>query len=151
MLKTYRINKYLISVCFASQIGLEKQENQDSIFFGVNNESFALSVCDGLGSAPFSATGSASAAKIMVKQLLSGRFEKGVFKEEWLKQFPEDTKKYNTTAKFALIGKEEIRFGGIGDGIIAISMNGAITEYANRGDFSNQTSCIFDLTYDANF
>ena len=151
MLKTYRIDKYLISVCFASQIGLEKQENQDSIFFGVSNEFFALSVCDGLGSAPLSATGSASAAKIMVEQLLSGHFEKGVFKEEWLKQFPEDTKKYNTTAKFVLIGKEEIRLGGIGDGVIAVSTNGAITEYANHGDFSNQTSCIFDLTYDANF
>ena len=113
MLKTYRIDKYLISVCFASQIGLEKQENQDSIFFGVSNEFFALSVCDGLGSAPLSATGSALAAKIMVEQLLSGHFEKGVFKEEWLKQFPEDTKKYNSTAKFILIGKVESETGSL--------------------------------------
>lgn len=151
MLKAYRINKYLISVCFASQIGLEKQGNQDSIFFGANKEAFAVSVCDGLGSAPLSALGSASAAKIMVEKLLSNHFEKGAFKEEWLKQFPNDTKKYNTTAKFVLIEKEEVRLGGIGDGIIAVSANGAITEYANHGDFSNQTSCIFDLAYDANF
>lgn len=151
MFQTNRIGKYLISICFSSQIGYEKQENQDSIFCSANKEAFALSVCDGLGSAPLSAAGSAAAAKIMVDQLLSGHFEKDSFKEEWLKQFPEDTKKYNTTAKFVLIGKEEIRFGGIGDGIIAISVNGTITEYANHGDFSNQTSCIFDLAYDANF
>ncbi len=151
MLKSFQIGKYSVSMCFASQIGFEKPENQDSIYFDANGDSFGLSICDGLGSAPLSAQGSAEAAKIMVTQLMSGVFEKGAFKEEWLKRFPDSPQKYNTTAKFVSLGQGKIRIGGIGDGIIALNVGGTITEYASRGDFSNQTSCVFDLAYDANF
>lgn len=151
MLKSFQINKYSVTVCFVSQIGFEKPENQDSIFFDANSDSFGLSICDGLGSAALSAQGSAEAATIMVTQLLNGRFGKDSFKKEWLKRFPDSTQKYNTTAKFVFLGQGKIRLGGIGDGTIALKSGGKISEYTSRGDFANQTSCVFDLAYDANF
>lgn len=151
MLKSFQIENYKISMCFASQIGLDKQENQDSIFFNVNDNSFGISICDGLGSAPLSAQGSYEAARIMVGQLLDGSFEKKTFKDKWLKTFQENPQKYNTTAKFVFIKENLIRLGGIGDGIIVLSRGKERYEYASHGDFSNQTSCIFDSKYEINF
>ena len=151
MIQRFEAEKYRITLCFASHIGFDKTENQDAIHFAANGNAFALSICDGLGSAPLSALGSEKAAKLMVEHLLSGSFDKNEFKEAWVKTFPDNTQLFNTTAKFILIQNKSIRLGGVGDGLIAIQNKDGIVSQTNHGDFSNQTSCIFDIKYDENF
>ena len=147
MIKTFQLNKCRIILCVQSVKGINKKENQDSYYFGATKRSFVISVCDGLGSAKKSALGSKKASELLVNQLLGNRFSKDNFQVEWLAHFSENTKDYNTTAKFVRINGTKITYGGVGDGLIAFKDKKKITSLTNRGDFSNQTSCIFDLDY----
>lgn len=147
MIKKYKISGLEITLCFNTKIGFEKENNQDSCFFDANDKVFAISICDGLGSAKKSAEGSNRASKLLVDLLIKNEFNKERLQSEWLEIFKENPKEYNTTAKFIKITKENIHFGGVGDGLIAIKSEHHITTLSDRGEFSNQTACIFDINY----
>ena len=147
MIKKYKISGLEITLCYNTKMGFEKENNQDSCFFNANDSIFAISICDGLGSAKKSAEGSKKASELLVNLLTRNEFSKERFQSEWLECFKENTKEFNTTAKFIKISKENIHFGGIGDGLIAIKSERHITTLSDRGEFSNQTACIFDINY----
>lgn len=151
MIYSRTIGKYRLTVCSATQIGFGKKENQDSISLDSNDAVFALSICDGLGSAEKSAEGSLLASKIIVSSLLDGSFSKESLYQKWMEAFPSEPQKYNTTCKFVSFADKQLCIGGIGDGIIAVYTMGKITLFADHGHFSNQTSCIFDPEYNTKF
>lgn len=147
MLNVYTLNNRKVIVCSASRIGFDKHENQDSLLVGTNDTDLAVAVCDGLGSAVHSAQGSRKAAELLTSMLLDGSFEKIAFQKAWLRCFPENPQKFNSTAKFISVKRDSISFGGVGDGVIAVRANGQLVTSVSHGEFSNQTSCLFDLYY----
>lgn len=151
MLRTFRLGNRKAVLCVATQIGFDKPENQDSFEFKADASCLAVSVCDGLGSAPSSAAGSKKAAELLAELLVSGCFDKFDFQKKWLSFFPEQPEQFNATAKFVSIRDDAIFYGGVGDGIIAISTGGHLTTCLAHGEFSNQTSCIYDIYYPTEF
>lgn len=151
MIKIFNLNDIEILVCINTKIGFDKEINQDAYFFDATNDSFAISICDGLGSAKYSSEGSRKASQILVNLLITNTFDKDKFKEMWIDNFKNNPKEYNTTAKYIKIDKKYISFGGIGDGLIAIKGEDNITISLNKGEFSNQTSSIFDINYSSSF
>ena len=147
MIKKYKISGLEITLCFNTKMGFEKENNQDSCFFDANDNVFAISICDGLGSAKKSAEGSNKASKLLVDLLIRNEFNKERLQSEWLENFKENPKEYNTTAKFIKITKDSIHFGGVGDGLIAIKSEHHTTTLSDKGEFSNQTACMFDINY----
>ena len=147
MIKKCKCSDIEIALCINTKIGFEKENNQDSYFFSSSDNAFAISICDGLGSAKNSAEGSKKAARLLVELLVNNEFNRERFQSEWLNYFKDNPKEYNTTAKFIKISGDGIHFGGIGDGLIAIKTEQETTILSDRGEFSNQTACIFDINY----
>ena len=152
MIKVIKLNSAIVTLCINSQIGFDKAENQDSFDYGKNGDSFAISICDGLGSAKLSAKGSKYAATKMVEFQLSGKSNPLDFQRDWMNNFQGNNQlMYNTTAKFLKMYKKTIHYGGIGDGLIAFLKGKKLIAQTNHGEFSNQTSSILDPYYSEKF
>ncbi len=144
MFKVIRLKSATIRLCVNTQIGFDKKENQDAFFFDKKGHSFAISVCDGLGSAKLSAVGSKYAAEIMVNHQLSNKNSLD-FQRDWVNHFSNENQLvYNTTAKYLKIHKKTINYGGIGDGLIAFLKGRRLITQTSHGEFSNQTASILD-------
>ena len=151
MIKTIRTANSIIKLCANSQVGFDKDENQDSFSYGNANNLFAISVCDGLGSATHSAEGSKYAAEKMVECQLN--YNKPLeFQKIWMNHFPDNKQfEYNTTARFIKIDRKYISYGGVGDGLIAFLKGKKVINQTSHGDFSNQTSSIVDPYFVENY
>lgn len=151
MVGTIKVKNITIVYCFRTQVGFDKEANQDFVSVCNDNDGFSIVVCDGLGSAKLSAQGAQTAALLLSNMILSKEFRKDDFANKWKASFPSHPEQYNTTAKFVLIRDGQVRFGGVGDGLIAIKTNGSIFEQVDHGAFSNQTSCIADPLFSSGF
>ncbi len=151
MICHYEIEGLLITVCFCSEKGFDKEENQDSVRVADSKNSVSVSICDGLGSAKKSAEGSNFASALLSNLVLEDSFDKRQFQKEWLERFDENPSLYNTTAKFICLRATAIKYGGIGDGLIAMMADGKMVTSLDHGAYSNQTSCVYDPFFQMRF
>ena len=141
-------NNYLI-LAF-SEMGLGKLENQDSFQLYFDNSQIIVTLADGLGSAIFSKEGSSKIAKILVNLLKENIDDYSLplnLFQQWKKAVQGNLNLYDTTIKFIQITDGFIKYGGIGDGWIAINKKDDFISLVASNIFSNQTDSIlsFDL------
>jgi serine/threonine protein phosphatase PrpC len=153
MRKDFEFGNFSVSVVWATEKGFDKPENQDSILMNAWDCGFSIAVCDGLGSAKESATGSEEAARTLIRLANSGvSIDSQTLRKDWTDHL--GTKKpseYDTTAKYATIKKAELEVGGVGDGLIAVLQDEAFFMDNGHGTFSNQTSSVFSLYSEESF
>lgn len=152
MYKTYKIktnyDTYIISSI--SVKGREKQENQDRFFVKQRENKIVCVLCDGLGSAQYSAIGATYATELGSELLLKttgyDNFSK-VFRKLWKEKVGIESEKFDTTFKFFLIDENELIYGGIGDGWLKGVIDGEFFEVASQDNFANQTESIMTVGY----
>lgn len=130
-----------------SVIGKKKIENQDSFLLSSDKASFAITVADGLGSAPFSKEGAIKICNLCQNMLLSNVDNNAILKlkEKWKESVKSDFDKYDTTIKFLKISGDEVLFGGVGDGWICLSSGKDTVSLEAPHTFSNQTDSILSI------
>lgn len=122
--------------------GPGKLENQDSFVIRTNCDSIIVVVADGLGSAKYAADGSKmaaeAAAEILSQSNTSGKLAEDIFRE-WATKIAGSPNLFDTTCKFVKITAEEVLFGGVGDGWIAINTDDGFTDLKAASEFTNRT------------
>lgn len=151
MIEKIEIEGVPYTIVYASVIGKGKEENQDSIRVYFDDDKAIVVVCDGLGSARFSAEGSRKASSILLDFLKEEEIDYEAMPmsvlREWMKSVSGNPNLYDTTLKFIRISKDKVDFGGVGDGAIDILSDGKFHHFSPEHTFSNQTDTLmsFDL------
>lgn len=150
IMKRIRLNNRNFIAVALTQKGRTKEENQDSFEVFDDGSQIVLAVCDGLGSAPKSGTGSSVAAKCVTEVISSGTEISQIYVktfELWKERIGCDLNDYDTTCKFIHITDGAVKFGGVGDGWIAVRTSDGYHENVSDNIFSNQTDSLlsFDL------
>lgn len=140
--------KYQIISC--SVMGDGKIENQDSFGIYHDESQIIVIVADGLGSAKFSKEGSSKIVGIATGVLKSNiAYEEMPIEilKQWKDGLDGNLNSYDTTMKFIHIKNNEIIYGGVGDGWIAINKENRFVSLCANNTFSNQTDSLlsFDL------
>jgi len=141
-------NKYSIIAC--TVIGDGKLENQDSYDYYFDDEQMIITVADGLGSATFSKEGSSKIVKLLIEIIREEISYEDIPLEllkRWKKAVNGNLNLYDTTIKFIHIKNGNVRYGGVGDGWIAMNTVNELISLTTTNTFSNQTDSIlsFDL------
>ena len=135
--------KYYIAAC--SVMGEGKAENQDSFEYYFDDEQIIVAVADGLGSAAFSKEGSSNIVKILI-DIIKENIEYSSLPSELINRWKLAVKGnynlYDTTIKFIHIKDGVIKYGGVGDGWIAINTSDELVSLCASNVFSNQTDSI---------
>ena len=131
------------------------QKGQDSCRIKCHKDYAFAVVSDGMGSKPHSRFGSRKICKIAAKHaknLVDGRYDLeeyvSVIQQEWLKKTarrnPSDC---DCTCLFALVTKTKCFFGQVGDGILAIVLDGKVMVLSEKDDdFINETRSLSKTT-----
>ena len=146
--QTYIVNSKKYQVVAYSVMGGGKLENQDSFNVYADGSQLIVVVADGLGSATFSKEGSSKIVDITTKILSADTNDESIaltILKEWKSAVGGNLNLYDTTVKFVKIKDEEITYGGIGDGWIAINLNGEFISLCADNIFSNQTDSILSF------
>lgn len=134
--------------------GKGKELNQDSFLVGADEERIFCLLADGLGSAINSEIGSETVCKvakqIIEEQGLTNEFPYAL-KKRWADELKVKPISCDTTFKFLLVEKDEIIFGGIGDGWIVGIVDGKFFGYKGFNSFSNQTDSMVSVGYEDKF
>ena len=123
MKKLFKVNfsNVYYTVLGCSVKGKGKGLNQDSFLVDADEDRIFCLLADGLGSAINSEIGSETVCKvarqIIKKQGITEEFPY-VLKKRWANELQVKPISCNTTFKFIVVEKDEIVFGGIGDGWI---------------------------------
>lgn len=149
-----KVNNTDYKVLGCSVRGEGKQLNQDYFLINVETDRIICLLADGLGSAINSEIGSETVCKvangIIEKHGLTEEFP-NLLKEKWANELLVKPISADTTFKFFVIEKEEIVFGGIGDGWIVGIVDGKFFEYKSTNNFSNQTDSLMSVGYEDKF
>ena len=126
--------------------GFNKKENQDNFGVYSDNTQMVAVLADGLGSAKLSGEGSKKMIKTAINILSSENdlpddLPRKIM-DKWSDGFEGPLSQYDTTMKFVKIKNDEIWYGGIGDGWIAINTNDGYFEVVSGSEFTNQTDSI---------
>lgn len=156
MKKLFKVNfnnaDYIVLGC--SVKGKGKELNQDSFLVDADEDRVFCLLADGLGSAINSEIGSETVCKvarqIIEDQGLTEEFPY-VLKKRWANELQVKPISCNTTFKFIVIEKDEIVFGGIGDGWIIGLVDGRFFGYKSINSFSNQTDSMMSVGYEDRF
>lgn len=138
------------SIIACSVMGSGKIENQDSYDIYFDETQLIITVADGLGSATFSKEGSSKITKLLI-DIIKEDIESSNIPLELLKRWKiavnGNLNLYDTTIKFIYVRNGVVRYGGVGDGWIAINTNKELFSLCASNTFSNQTDSIlsFDL------
>ncbi len=134
--------------------GKGKECNQDSFLVDADEERIFCLLADGLGSSINSEIGAEAICKV-AKQIIE---EQGItqefpyaLKKRWANELQVKPISCNTTFKFIVVEKDEIVFGGIGDGWIIGIVDGGFFEYKSFNSFSNQTDSMMSVGYEDRF
>jgi len=140
---------YTVIAC--SVMGHGKLENQDSFEIFNDENQLIITVADGLGSATYSKEGSSKIVKILIDILKEDLEQEKIPLEllhRWKKAVDGNLNLYDTTIKFIHVKNGIIRYGGVGDGWIAINTSEELVSLVSSNTFSNQTDSI--LSFDIN-
>lgn len=119
-----KIGKAKYSILAFSEMGFGKLENQDSYEIYSDEDQIIITLADGLGSATFSKEGSSKIVSILTKLIKENTDDESLpitLLREWKNAVKGNLNLYDTTVKFIHIKNETIRYGGVGDGWIAIN------------------------------
>ena len=146
-----KIGKAKYSILAFSEMGFGKLENQDSYEIYSDEDQIIITLADGLGSATFSKEGSSKIVSILTKLIKENTDDESLpitLLREWKNAVKGNLNLYDTTVKFIHIKNETIRYGGVGDGWIAINKKDDFISLVASNTFSNQTDSI--LSFDLN-
>lgn len=148
--ETVTIGDYSYCVIACSVMGGGKIENQDSYEIYYDDSQLIVAVADGLGSATYSKEGSSKIVQLLI-DVLKEKVEDSKIPFElfqrWKIAVKGNLNLYDTTIKFVWINNETIKYGGVGDGWIALNTKDELVSLCSSNTFSNQTDSIlsFDL------
>ncbi|MCH5165492.1 MAG: protein phosphatase 2C domain-containing protein [Clostridiales bacterium] len=149
-----KLNNVDYTLLGCSVKGAEKELNQDAfIIYGDDSHIICL-VADGLGSAINAEIGSKAICKVAKELILDDGITDNfpnVLKRKWAEELDVNPNSCDTTFKFIVVDKDEIVFGGIGDGWIIGIVDGRFFEHRNANNFSNQTESILSVGYEDRF
>ena len=130
-----------------SQIGKDKIENQDSYKIYKDENCIICCIADGLGSVPFSKEGSSIIVELGCELLLKPVNEDfpDELRKKWQEIINANYELYDTTFKFIKITKEEICYGSIGDGWIALLNDDKYISELVEHEFANHTDTIMSI------
>ena len=139
---------YTIISC--SVMGEGKIENQDSVKIYYDENQIIVVVADGLGSAIYSKEGAQKITSLACSILAEATDLSELAPElqkKWKADLEGNLNLYDTTVKFIKITKNDVCYGGVGDGWIAFNAVTGYVEMTSSNSFSNQTDTIlsFDL------
>lgn len=152
--KKHQLAGYTISVFAFSEMGQGKIENQDSFGVYADKKQLIVAVADGLGSAAYSKEGSQKIVSVAIDVLSHTDSYETASNDILLKWKPGiegNINQYDTTLKFVKITKQQIVYGGIGDGWIAFSGLSGLQSLTTVGSFSNQTDSILSVDLNRKF
>lgn len=138
------------NVVFCSVRGEGKIENQDSMNVYYDENQIILVVADGLGSAIYSKEGSETIVSLATRLLSERNDLSKIYRDlqtEWICSLEGNINLYDTTIKFIKITRDQVYYGGVGDGWIAFQTSDGFLDMISQNSFSNQTDTIlsFDL------
>lgn len=148
--ETVKIGDHSYSVIACSVMGGGKIENQDSYDIYYDDTQLIVAVADGLGSATYSKEGSSKIVKLLI-DVLKEEVEDSKIPFELLQRWKiavnGNLNLYDTTIKFVWVKNGTIKYGGVGDGWIALNTKDELVSLCASNTFSNQTDSIlsFDL------
>lgn len=137
-------NKNIFIYAF-SIMGNGKIENQDSFLIHEDDDQVIIVVADGLGSAAYSKEGSKKIVEVSANILSNTEKYNDVYFEilnDWKNGLEGNLNQYDTTLKFIKITKNNLAYGGVGDGWIAIKTDQGVLNVISDNTFSNQTDSI---------
>lgn len=145
-----KIGNRIYSIIGCSVIGNGKIENQDSYECYSDDKQIIITVADGLGSATFSKEGSSKIVKLLIDIIREEISDEQIplkLLNRWKVAVGGNLNLYDTTIKFIHITNDRIKYGGVGDGWIAINTTDELISLCASNTFSNQTDSIlsFDL------
>lgn len=148
--ETVKIGDQTYSVIACSVMGGGKIENQDSYEIYYDDNQLIVAVADGLGSAVYSKEGSSKIVKLLIDVLKEEVEDPRIpfeLLQRWKIVVNGNLNLYDTTIKFVWIKNGLIKYGGVGDGWIAINTKSELISLCASNTFSNQTDSIlsFDL------
>lgn len=144
----YYIGDSNYRVIGCSVMGDGKIENQDSFLIYHDEKQIIVVLADGLGSAVYSKEGSSKIVKIASNILSRDMNQDDIplaILKEWKQSVVGNLNLYDTTLKFVKIKADEIFFGGIGDGWIAINKRKEFINLCANNTFLNQTESILSF------
>ncbi len=148
--ETFRLGNHTYQVIGNTAEGEQAKVNQDSFGIFYNNECLILVVADGLGSAPFSHTGSYNIVESTF-EVMSERNSEKIWErihKTWESSIMGNPEEYDTTCKFICIRDETVSVGSIGDGWLGIMVATGYHEVENHNSFTNRTESICSQNLD---
>lgn len=143
--KKIKLSSKNIYIYAFSIMGIGKIENQDSFLIHEDDNQVIIAVADGLGSAHYSKEGSMKIVEVSANILSNTEKYNDIYFEilsNWKNSLEGNLNQYDTTLKFIKITKNNLVYGGVGDGWISIKSDQGVLNVISENTFSNQTDSI---------